>query len=90
MIATRYFPDLKSRPGSVLLNLWYGILALHKEAVSAYIARGRAIWVLMTIVQLPYRLAAMTFACLAAHPLPRGRFLGPVAAEIDPELDRVT
>ena len=36
-IAVRYFPDLKSRPGSALMSLWFRVAALHMEAFHAYI-----------------------------------------------------
>ncbi len=74
-IAVRYFPDLKSRPGSALMSLWYRIAALHGEAVSAYGARGNIFRVILTAGLFPFRFLKMTLACLTPPSAPRGRFL---------------
>ena len=39
-IAARYAPELRSRPGSSLASLWFRVMAVHGEAVSAHRARG--------------------------------------------------
>jgi glycosyltransferase involved in cell wall biosynthesis len=74
-IAVRYFPDLKSRPGSPLISFWYRIAALHVEAVSAYSARGNIFRVILTAGLFPFRFLMVTLACLTPPSAPRGRFL---------------
>lgn len=74
-IAVRYFPDLKSRPGSALMSLWYRIAALHGEAVSAYGARRNIFRVILTAGLFPFRFLMVTLACLTPPSAPRSRFL---------------
>lgn len=76
MIAARYFPDLRARPGSALLSLWFRVAALHGEAISAHGRRGNIPGLLLTLGLLPFRLLAMTLQCLFFRPTPRGGFLG--------------
>ena len=74
-IAWRYFPDLRSRPGSALASLWFRIAALHLEAARAFGARGDIGRLLWTFGRLPFSLLLMTFQCHLAPPARRGRFL---------------
>ncbi len=74
-IAVRYFPDLRSRPGSALMSLWFRITALHLEAALAYRTRGDMGRLLWTLGRLPFSLLLMTFQCHLPPPPRRGRFL---------------
>jgi glycosyltransferase involved in cell wall biosynthesis len=74
-IAQRYIPDLKRRPGSALMSLWFRITALYMEAFRAYMARGEMFRSLMSVVAMPVRLVTATAACLIRPPGPRGHFL---------------
>ena len=67
-IAARYAGDLEARPGSALSSLWFRIIAVHHEAVTAH--RGRGEWrsALATILRLPFSLAALTIGYLVARP----------------------
>ena len=57
-IARRYAPDLRRRPGSALLSLWYRVLALHVEAIRAYGKRRRFAALARTGLSLPINLVA--------------------------------
>jgi len=72
VIAARYFPDLKGRPGSPYLSLWYRVVVLHLEAVRAYGAKGEIVNLLLTAVALPVNLAVVTLRCLAGSVPARG------------------
>ena len=74
-IAQRYIPDLKRRPGSALMSLWFRIIALYMEAFNAYMARGDLLRSLMSVVAMPVRLVTATAACIIRPPSPRGSFL---------------
>jgi teichuronic acid biosynthesis glycosyltransferase TuaG len=75
-IAARYFPDLRGRPGSPFMSLWYRVAALHLEAVRAFGAKGEIINLLATAVLLPLQLAAVTLRCLASAAPARGAVAG--------------
>ena len=64
VIAVRYFPALRGRPGSPYISLWYRIGALHLEAIRAFGARGQIVNLLGTAALLPLALAAATVECL--------------------------
>lgn len=74
-IARRYYPDLKSRPGSALMSLWFRVAALHLEAARAFGARGDIGRLLWTFGRLPFSLLLMTFQCHLSPLVRRGRFL---------------
>ncbi|NQU61364.1 MAG: glycosyltransferase family 2 protein [Rhodospirillales bacterium] len=74
-IALRYFPDLESRPGSALLNLWFRILALHREAFRAHRKRGNITNLLLTAGLFPFRILGMTIKALFLLPTQRRDFL---------------
>ena len=74
-IARRYYPDLKSRPGSALMSLWFRVAALHGEAVSAYVGRRDILGVLAVVTMFPLRLTSVSFRCLFGGPASRGHFL---------------
>jgi hypothetical protein len=75
-IAVRYFPDLKARPGVALMSLWFRVIALHREAVHAYGAKGELGRALLTAGLLPVHILTTTLACFFAVPDARGTFLG--------------
>lgn len=75
-IAVRYFPDLKTRPGSALMSLWFRVIALHGEAVRAHGAKGKLGRALLTAGLLPVHMLTTTLACFFAVPDSRGTFLG--------------
>jgi len=64
IIAMGHFPDLRRRPGSPYVSLWYRVVALHLEAVRTFGARGEIVILLLTAAVLPFRLAAATIRCL--------------------------
>jgi teichuronic acid biosynthesis glycosyltransferase TuaG len=74
-IAERFFPDLKARPGSALMDLWFRVAALHMEAFNAYMSRRDFVRSLICGGALPVRLMAATVVCLVRPPSPRGHFL---------------
>ncbi|MBI1986336.1 MAG: glycosyltransferase family 2 protein [Rhodospirillales bacterium] len=78
VIAARYFPDLKRRPGSPYMSLWYRVAALHLEAVCTYGTRGEIVNLLLVAALLPFRLAAVTARCVVGVTPARGD--GTVAA----------
>ncbi len=67
-IAARYASDLKTRPGSVLPSLWFRIVAVHHEAVSAHRRRGEMGSALEGVLRLPFSLAALTIGYLVGRP----------------------
>jgi len=71
-IAARYLPDLKHRPGSPYMSLWYRITALHQEAIRAFGAKGEIGNLLVTAAVLPVNLIAVTLRCLAGAEPARG------------------
>ena len=73
-IARRYAPDLRRRPGSALVSLWYRVLALHVEAIRAHGKRRRVAAMLGTYLSLPVSLAAAG-AWWLSHPAARQRVL---------------
>jgi hypothetical protein len=75
VIAALYYPDLRSRPGSTLMSLWFRIAALHREAVSAYVGQRDILGVLMAVTMFPLRLTSVSFRCLFGRPASRGHFL---------------
>ncbi len=75
-IAVRYFPDLKTRPGSALMSLWFRVIALHGEAVRAHGAKGELGRTLLTAGLLPVHMLTTTLACFFTVPDARGTFLG--------------
>jgi hypothetical protein len=74
-IASRYYPDLKSRPGSALMSLWFRIAALHGEAVSAYVGQKDILGVLMVVAMFPLRLTSVSLRCLFGRIASRRHFL---------------
>ena len=83
LIARRYFPDLKTRPGSALLSLWFRVAAIYMEAFSAYMNRGSLGQSLICACALPIQLMTATLACLVGPPSPRGLFLDGQAVGVD-------
>lgn len=83
LIARRYFPDLKTRPGSALLSLWFRVAAIYMEAFSAYMNREGLGQSLICACALPIQLMTATLACLVGPPSPRGLFLGGPAVGVD-------
>lgn len=77
-IALRYFPDLERREGSALMSLWFRILAVHREALSAFAHRRDYPDLLLTAALFPFRMLAMTACALFLSPNPRDDFLGAV------------
>ncbi len=75
VIARRYFPDLKPRPGSALMSLWFRVTALHGEAVRAYAGKGEIGSAILVLGLLPWRLLSTTLVCSTPPSQPRGRFL---------------
>ena len=75
-IAKRYYPDLKARPGSALMSLWFRIAALHGEAAAAHGRRRNIAGLLFALGLFPFRLLAATLQCLFSETAPRGLFLG--------------
>ena len=75
-IARRYYPDLKTRPGSALASLWFRIAALHGEAATTLCRQGNIAGLLFAFGLFPFRLLTVTLQCLLAEPAPRGPFLG--------------
>lgn len=71
-IAQRYFPDLRSRPGSALASLWYRVVALHLEAVRAYGVKGEIFNLFLVAAMSPFNLVLATLRCLAGNGPPRG------------------
>ncbi len=78
-IASRYYPDLKSRPGSALISLWFRVAALHLEAMRAYGARADVAGFLRTLAAVPLQLLTTTLQCLVTRPAQRGPFLSPTS-----------
>ncbi len=74
-IAALYYPDLRSRPGSALMSLWYRVAALHGEAVSAYVGQRDILGVLVVVAMFPLRLTSVSLRCLFGRPASRGHFL---------------
>jgi glycosyltransferase involved in cell wall biosynthesis len=72
VIAARYFPDLRQRPGSPYISLWYRVAALHLEAVRAFGAKGEIGNLLMSATVLPVNFVAVTLRCLAGVTPARG------------------
>jgi teichuronic acid biosynthesis glycosyltransferase TuaG len=62
LIAERYVPALKERPGSMLASLWFRIVAVHAEAFRADRARFGA------VLRLPVNLIVLTAAALLGRP----------------------
>jgi len=60
-IAQQYLPALSCRPGWPVISLWYRVLAVHHEAMSAYLARGFYIMLAGAILRLPINLIKLTF-----------------------------
>jgi len=56
-IARRYVPDLRHRPGSALVSLWYRVLALHVEAIRTHGKKRRFAPMVGTALSLPVSLA---------------------------------
>ena len=75
VIARRYAPRLKARPGWALVSLWYRVVALHKEAVEAHWTGGRPGAALRTLVLLPPSIVANTWAALFGGRWERPRYL---------------
>ena len=75
IIARRYIPDIKQRPGGGLSDLWFRVAALHLEAIRAYGKRRKIPRLLLTVVKLPLSLLTMTIFYFAGNPQPRGHFL---------------
>ncbi len=75
IIARRYIPDLKQRPGGGPADLWFRITAIYMEAVRAYANRGDIVRVLLSAGKLPFSLLAMTLFYFFASPRPRGKYL---------------
>ena len=74
-IAARYAPELRSRPGSSLASLWFRVLAVHGEAVSAHRARGHLGRAVGALARLPASLLTLTAGALFRTEQRRGRFL---------------
>ncbi len=74
-IAQRYLADLKGRPGSALMSLWFRVIALYMEAFNAYMARGDLVRSLVCVGAMPFRLVTGTMACIFRSPGRRGHFL---------------
>ena len=75
MIAARYAPELRSRPGSSLASLWFRVIAVHGEAVSAHRARGHLGLAFRVMARLPTSLLVLTTGALFGRERARGRFL---------------
>ncbi len=75
VIARRYIPDLKQRPGGGPADLWFRVTAIYMEAVRAYAKRGDIVRVLLSAGKLPFSLLAMTLFYFFASPRPRGKYL---------------
>ena len=74
-IAARYAPELRSRPGSSLASLWFRVIAVHGEAVSAHRARGHLGLAFRAMARLPTSLLVLTTGALFGRERARGRFL---------------
>ncbi|MDA1090640.1 MAG: glycosyltransferase family 2 protein [Proteobacteria bacterium] len=74
-IAQRYIPDLKRRPGSALMSLWFRVIALHLEAVQAYGVLGNILGILWAAGKCPFSLLIMTALSLFPQTPKRGRFI---------------
>ena len=74
-IAARYAPELRSRPGSSLASLWFRVMAVHGEAVSAHRARGHLGPAVLALARLPTSLLTLTAGVLFGRKQARGRFL---------------
>ncbi len=59
-IARRYAPALKAYPAPMLPSLWFRILAVHNEAVSAYWLHRNFVNAIATCLRLPFALVVMT------------------------------
>jgi glycosyltransferase involved in cell wall biosynthesis len=84
-IAARYAADLRRRPGSPLASLWFRVVAVHHEAISAQRARGEWAAALGTVFRLPFSLIAMTTGYLIGRTPPRRGGIGAEAASEDLE-----
>lgn len=69
-IALRYTPDLRRHPGSALASLWFRILAIHKEAMDAHVARHEPIRALRAALLAPLSLCCTTLRYFTGN---RGR-----------------
>ena len=74
-IAARYAPELRSRPGSSLASLWFRVMAVHGEAVSAHRARGHLGLAFGAMARLPASLLTLTAGALFGREQARGRFV---------------
>jgi glycosyltransferase involved in cell wall biosynthesis len=75
IIAVRYYPDLKLRPGLALMSLWNRVIVIHVEAVRAYHATGKTGQALLTAALLPWQLVVTTLECVFSRPPGRPQFL---------------
>lgn len=64
-IARRYAPALRAHPGSPLASLWFRTLAVHREAMTAHLARHETAAALRALALAPINLAAATAAYIA-------------------------
>ena len=74
-IAARYVPELRSRPGSSLTSLWFRVVAVHGEAVSAHRARRHLGLAALALARHPVSLLTLTASALFGDKRARGRFL---------------
>jgi len=52
-IAERYVPALRQHGGSVILSLWFRLMAVHYEAIRAHISAGKYVSALKVILKIP-------------------------------------
>ena len=60
-IALRYVPELEKRAGSTYLSLWFRIIAIHLEALTAYSNRRQYMKALMILFRLPVSIMTLSF-----------------------------
>jgi len=56
IIARRFLPDLATRPGLPLTSFIYRVLAVHHEAITAFLARGKIAKAASVFVRIPVNL----------------------------------
>ena len=75
IVAARYAPDLKHRPGSMLASLLFRVAAVHYEAAAAYLANRRYLPVIAVVAAAPIRALVVTAQALTGRVSTRPRTL---------------
>lgn len=59
-IAQKFYSTLNGRPGSPMLSLWYRVLAVHWEAITAYLRNRQILRALGVLIRAPLNLVRLT------------------------------